>query len=216
MKRYAVVLSLTSIGLFACTTTSEQGTLAELQHVPPDIDEVYLEDSLDRAAQSYRRYLEESPKSARTPEAMRRLADLQIEQAYGVIGSGEFVEMAAPEVASQSALPRPVRHGQLAVHHGERLRVADARVQRKRRWPDLQAVHLVVRGQPAAVAVVVPETQAGGEGPPQDKVPLVQGDDLAAGLEVVTDDTNLGSVGDPVAGNPTQATVIAPEEQLLP
>jgi tetratricopeptide (TPR) repeat protein len=31
---------------------------------------------------------------------MRRLADLQIEQAYGVLGSGELVEMAAPESAS--------------------------------------------------------------------------------------------------------------------
>ena len=112
MKRYAVVLSLTSIGLFACTTTSEQGTLAELQHVPPDIDEVYLEDSLDRAAQSYRRYLEESPKTARTPEAMRRLADLRIEQAYGFIGSGELVALPAPELTQQSgrpqAAPKPV------------------------------------------------------------------------------------------------------------
>ena len=39
---------------------------------------------------------------------MRRLADLQIEQAYGVIGSGEFVEMAAPDVA---AAPRQIEAG---------------------------------------------------------------------------------------------------------
>jgi tetratricopeptide (TPR) repeat protein len=104
MIRHAVIFSLASIGLFACATTSNQGTLAELEQVPADVDEVYLDDSLERAAQSYRRYLEETSESARTPEAMRRLADLQIEQAYGVIGSGELVELPAPDVASQTDL----------------------------------------------------------------------------------------------------------------
>ena len=66
----------------------------------PDVDEVYLEDGLERAAESYRRYLEETPETARTPEAMRRLADLQIEQAYGVIGTGEVVEMSAAAAAA--------------------------------------------------------------------------------------------------------------------
>ena len=45
--------------------------------------------------ESYRRYLEETSKSSMTPEAMRRLADLQIEQAYGVIGSGVYLLPAA-------------------------------------------------------------------------------------------------------------------------
>src|SRR5210317_2039375 len=100
MKRHALIIALASTGLFACATTSEQGTLAELQQVQADVKDVYLEDSLERAAQSYRRYLEETSESARTPEAMRRLADLQIEQAYGVLGSGEPVEMAVPEMAA--------------------------------------------------------------------------------------------------------------------
>jgi TolA-binding protein len=87
--------------LSACAApVRQQGTLAELEAVPADTEEVYLADSLEQAAQSYRRYLEETAESARTPEAMRRLADLQIEQAYGVIGSGETVEMAAPETAA--------------------------------------------------------------------------------------------------------------------
>ena len=77
------------LALAACSTTSEQGTLAQLERVPADVEEVYVADSLERAAESYRRYLEETPRSARTPEAMRRLADLQIEQAYGVIGAGD-------------------------------------------------------------------------------------------------------------------------------
>ncbi len=97
-----VVFSLTTVGLGACATTSEQRTLADLEYVTTDIEDVFLEDGLDRAAESYRRYLEGTGAGARTPEAMRRLADLQIEQAYGVLGSDELVEMAVPEAAAKA------------------------------------------------------------------------------------------------------------------
>ena len=89
--------------LIACETTApvdDSATLAQLERVPSDVTDIYVADSLERAAESYRRYLEETSRSAMTPEAMRRLADLQIEQAYGVKGSGDFVEMAAPEAAA--------------------------------------------------------------------------------------------------------------------
>jgi TolA-binding protein len=102
MIRHTAFFLLACSGLSGCATTSDQGTLAELEQVQADVDEIYLDDGLERAAQSYRRYLEETSESARTPEAMRRLADLQIEQAYGVIGSGELVEMAAPDSATKS------------------------------------------------------------------------------------------------------------------
>ncbi|MDX1516071.1 MAG: tetratricopeptide repeat protein [Woeseiaceae bacterium] len=100
MSLRRLTLALVALGLAGCATTERHGTLAELAEVPADVEEVYLEDSLERAAESYRRYLAETPRSARTPEAMRRLADLQIEQAYGVIGTGEIVEMASPESAA--------------------------------------------------------------------------------------------------------------------
>lgn len=101
MNMKSPLLFVAIAGLAACaTTTTEEGTLAELSQAEPDLADVYLEDGLERAAQSYRRYLEETSESARTPEAMRRLADLQIEQAYGVLGSGEPVEMAVPEMAA--------------------------------------------------------------------------------------------------------------------
>ena len=110
MRRIACCLLLT--GLAACgTTVNKSGTLAELAKVPADLDEVFLDDSLERAAQSYRRYLEETSESARTPEAMRRLADLQIEQAYGVLGSDEMVEMAAPETAGVGEVIQASRPG---------------------------------------------------------------------------------------------------------
>ena len=100
----AFILLYACAGIAACATSSNHGTLAELQSVAADVEEVHLEDGLERAAESYRRYLAETPESARTPEAMRRLADLQIEQAYGVIGTGEVVEMAVPEGASRGGL----------------------------------------------------------------------------------------------------------------
>ncbi len=100
MRKTALLVPSLAAVLAACATTSEQGTLAELEQVPADVDEVYLEDSLELAAQSYRRYLEETSESALTPEALRRLADLQIEQEYGFIGRGEIVEMAAPDTSS--------------------------------------------------------------------------------------------------------------------
>ena len=102
MSTRLLIVWLFALGLAGCATTERHGTLAELADVPADVEEVYLQDSLERAAESYRRYLEETPKSARTPEAMRRLADLQIEQAYGVIGTGEIVEMATPEAGARA------------------------------------------------------------------------------------------------------------------
>ena len=100
IRQRILIVSLAAAGLAACATTSQHGTLAELSEVPADIEEVRLEDGLERAAQSYRRYLEETSESARTPEAMRRLADLQIEQEYGVIGGSQVTEMATPETAA--------------------------------------------------------------------------------------------------------------------
>jgi outer membrane protein assembly factor BamD (BamD/ComL family) len=93
--------------LAACATNADRsGTLSRLDSVEADVEDVYVADSLERAAESYRRYLAETSESKRTPEAMRRLADLQIEQAYGVMGSGDIVELAATGmVAPESAAP---------------------------------------------------------------------------------------------------------------
>jgi TolA-binding protein len=102
MMRRSALLLLGCAAVAACSTTPDRNTIADLDAMPADLDEVYVEESLERAAESYRRYLTETPESARTPEAMRRLADLQIEQAYGVIGRGEIVEMAAPDTNVQA------------------------------------------------------------------------------------------------------------------
>lgn len=102
INKLLVLVFLLSVVVACGTTTVRNGTLAELGEVKADLQDVYLDDSLERAAQSYRRYLEETSGSARTPEAMRRLADLQIEQAYGIMGNGKVRQMTEPEVASRS------------------------------------------------------------------------------------------------------------------
>ena len=118
MRRAFIYLSCAGLAACASTTIDQSGTLSELVSVPADVEDIEVADGLERAAESYRRYLEETTESARTPEAMRRLADLQIEQAYGVMGSGDIVEMATPDTAAptqqivaerQSKQPAPDR-----------------------------------------------------------------------------------------------------------
>ncbi|HEY5666481.1 MAG TPA: hypothetical protein VIV64_07150, partial [Gammaproteobacteria bacterium] len=85
----------------SCATgPSSNGTLAELHRQPADTSEIDVDDTLELAMQSYRRFLEETPDSTMTPEAMRRLADLKIEQQFGIMGDGEIIELPAPELAS--------------------------------------------------------------------------------------------------------------------
>ncbi len=126
MRRLALMLAAAAVA-GGCATVQQHGTLAELETMAPDIDEVYLEDSLERAAASYRRYLEETSESARTPEAMRRLADLQIEQEYGIVGGGKVVGRAAPDngysVGQLGAGPRKVSSSA----HGESDQAFEAR-----------------------------------------------------------------------------------------
>jgi len=101
MSNVRIALLAAPLALVACVGTQEKQTLAELRKAQPDVQEVRVEDGLDKAMESYRRYLEETPKTAMTPEAMRRLADLKVEKEFGLLGDGKLVEMEAPEVAPE-------------------------------------------------------------------------------------------------------------------
>jgi TolA-binding protein/Flp pilus assembly protein TadD len=93
----AILAPLFAVG---CVSAPDSGTLAELRSVQPDVAEVEVADSLDLALQSYRRYLDETPVSTMTPEAMRRLADLQLEREFGITGgkpTDRWMEMEAPD-----------------------------------------------------------------------------------------------------------------------
>ena len=101
MRRLAILLALTPAILSGCAKqhgTTTAGTLAELHSRTPDVQEVEVEQGLEQAMQGYRRFLEDTPETAMTPEAIRRLADLQIEKQFGIrAGDGKPREMAAPE-----------------------------------------------------------------------------------------------------------------------
>ncbi|HET7924168.1 MAG TPA: tetratricopeptide repeat protein, partial [Rhodanobacteraceae bacterium] len=116
MKRRLLAAAIASLLAASCATAPSTGTLGELNNVQADVAEVEVADSLDLALQSYRRYLDETSTSAMTPEAMRRLADLQLEREFGIAGgekpTGRYVEMAAPdagaapsEIGSAAAAP---------------------------------------------------------------------------------------------------------------
>src|SRR6516225_7567383 len=86
----------------ACAHQADRsGTLATLHQVQPDSKEVPVEQSLDRAVQSYHDFLKQAPDSKLAPEAMRRLADLKIEKEFGIQGDGKLVERAASQSDTQ-------------------------------------------------------------------------------------------------------------------
>jgi len=68
--------------------------------VKPDVTEVKIENGLAQAMQGYRDFLREAPVSALTPEAMRRLADLQLEKEFGILGGAELPTHEAAALAS--------------------------------------------------------------------------------------------------------------------
>src|SRR5215472_658173 len=92
-------------------TVATVGTLAELRKIRPDVQEMKVEQGLDQAMLQYRRFLEDAPENAMTPEAMRRLADLQLEKQFGIrTGDSKPREMSAPTPApalAGAAIPTP-------------------------------------------------------------------------------------------------------------
>jgi tetratricopeptide (TPR) repeat protein len=92
------------VGCAAHRKATRTTTLADLHTMRPDVQEVKVEQGLDHAMQGYRRFLAETPETSMTPEAMRRLADLEIEKKFGIhTGDGKPREMAAPEPAHAPA-----------------------------------------------------------------------------------------------------------------
>ncbi|HXW09652.1 MAG TPA: tetratricopeptide repeat protein, partial [Steroidobacteraceae bacterium] len=106
--RLTVPVVLVPLLMAGCAETPERDTLADLRKAKPDLQDVKVEQGLDLAMAGYRRYLEETPQSVLTPEAMRRLADLQIEKQFGLrAGDGKPREMAAPERVAVAAAGEP-------------------------------------------------------------------------------------------------------------
>ena len=79
-------LLLTSVlmylSLSSCATTDTDGTLASLKDVKFEVKEEKVDGSLQKAMESYEKFLKETPETEMTPEALRRLADLKIQKEY--------------------------------------------------------------------------------------------------------------------------------------
>ena len=108
------------------------GTLADLHKVAPDVKDVTVENGLDQALEQYRKIVEETPKTAMTPEAMRRLADLQVEKQYGIrTGNAKPREMAAPKSAQAAVSEQAKRPNPNAVIAGFPRRESDKDFERR-------------------------------------------------------------------------------------
>ena len=105
MLRRAIPIVVVSAFLGGCTAHHKpptQGTLADLQKVAPDVKDAETKQSVEQAMEHYRKFLDESPETPMTPEAIRRLADLELEKEYG-IHTGEGKPKQQPMPAPESA-----------------------------------------------------------------------------------------------------------------
>lgn len=93
IARRVIEVSVLATLITACAGSAEQGeTLADLRAARVEIKEERIDGGIEKAIQSYRRFLEETPESRLTPEALRRLADLKIQKEYGTnegVGEGK-------------------------------------------------------------------------------------------------------------------------------
>ena len=166
MRRRVIPIVLASAFLGGCAEhhkpSTTQGTLAELHKVAPDVQEAETQQSVDQAMQQYRKFLEESPETPMTPEAIRRLADLELEKQYGIhTGESKQKPMPAPESAKVSAgTPARIPNKAAAAAgagHGE----SDQDFERR----TTAASKIPTSGEPVALPVEAEGTEANPKGP---------------------------------------------------
>src|SRR5574341_1639349 len=110
MSRIRLFICAAPLMLVACASVGDRkvgdgdsNTIAALRHAQIEIKEEKIEGGLDKAILSYQRLVDETPDSALTPEAIRRLADLKIDKEYGEITTG------AGSAGRAKAPPAPAR-----------------------------------------------------------------------------------------------------------
>jgi len=90
LKRFSILLVI--LILSSCASTDNSGRISELDTVKIEIKDVKVEGGLEKAMEGYQKFLNETPESQLTPEAMRRLADLKIEKEYGTVTDNKVVD----------------------------------------------------------------------------------------------------------------------------
>lgn len=113
MSHRLVTLLAGSVLLASCASISEKGTIAELRRVDLDLEDKKIEGGIEKAMEGYRTFLEKTPESAMTPEAIRRLADLKIEKEYGTFES-PGVPVSQAQDAEQDSVPAPMERPEQA------------------------------------------------------------------------------------------------------
>src|SRR5512143_4126833 len=78
--------------LVSCASVSDKGSIGQLKDVRIELTDAKIEGGMEKAMQSYQKFLEQTPESAMTPEALRRLADLKIQKEYGTLEGATKVE----------------------------------------------------------------------------------------------------------------------------
>ncbi len=124
LRRAAACIAMASCAALACAGNPDRTTLASLRNQAPDLAEAPIENGIDQAMAGYRKFLEDAPPSSLTPEAMRRLADLQLEKEYGILGAPAHARETAksapaspaPSAAARAApeMATPARSGEMA------------------------------------------------------------------------------------------------------
>ena len=82
-KRF-LIFTLTLL-LVSCGTGTNKGSIGQLKNTKVDLTDTKIEGGFEKAMQSYQKFLEQTPESAMTPEALRRLADLKVQKEYGTL-----------------------------------------------------------------------------------------------------------------------------------
>jgi hypothetical protein len=112
-----LILIISYSFLTACETTNTKGTLASLNDVKFEVKEEKVDSSLEKAMQSYQKFLDETPETEMTPEALRRLADLKIQKEYinvdadadmqqaEAVPAAAIAGQAAPEIQNENLTP---------------------------------------------------------------------------------------------------------------
>ncbi len=105
MKHLLPLFLIFPIVLSSCSITGKKETLASLRDVKIEIKEEKIEGSLDKAMESYQRFLEETPETEMTPEAIRRLADLKVEKEYGLVTDTVTATKKTTAVTTETTVP---------------------------------------------------------------------------------------------------------------
>jgi tetratricopeptide (TPR) repeat protein len=105
MNRIRLFILALPMMMIGCSSMNNKDTIARLRHVQIEIQEEKIEGGLEKAMLSYQGFLEQTPDSALTPEAIRRLADLKIEKEYGTLTESAELDRRTPG----PVLPAPER-----------------------------------------------------------------------------------------------------------